>query len=74
MIFKHFALVAWLVNMRYYLLVEALLVGDFSKWPPMNVVLMFCTFGEIKHGENGENCINSNNKSTQKHKQALMLN
>ena len=25
-----------------------LLVGNFSEWPPMNVALMFYTFGEIK--------------------------
>ena len=28
-----------------------LLVGDFSKWPQMNVVFMFYTFGEIKQME-----------------------
>ena len=46
-------MVAWLVNMRHYLLVEALftIVGDFSKWPPVNVVLMFYTFGEIEQME-----------------------
>ena len=32
--------------MRHYLL-----VGNFSKWPPMNVVLMFYTFGEIEQME-----------------------
>ena len=28
-----------------------LIVGDFLKWPPMNVVLMFYTFWEIKQME-----------------------
>ena len=50
--------------MRHYLV-----VGDFSKWPPMNVVLMFYAFGEIKQMEKTELIY-----KVQKHKQALMLN
>ena len=55
--------------MRHYLLVEALftIVGDFSN-PPMNVALMFYTFGEIKQMENTALI------QSPKHKQALMLN
>ena len=38
--------------MRHYLLVEALFTSwRFLKWPPMNVVLMFYTFGEIEQME-----------------------
>ena len=39
--------------MRHDLLFEALftIVGDFSKWSPRNVVMMFYTFGEIKQME-----------------------
>ena len=51
MIFNHFD---WLPVSKYEALFVNrgidyyLLVDDFSKWPPMNVVLMFYTFGEIK--------------------------
>ena len=54
--------------MRHYLLVEAfLLVSDFSKWPPMNIVLMCYTFGEIREME-------KNALIHKVQKQALMLN
>ena len=49
--------------MRHYLL-----VGDFSKWPPVNVVLRFYTFGEIEQMEKTALI------QSPKHKQALMLN
>ena len=49
--------------MRHYLLVEAfLLVSDFSKWPPMNIVLMCYTFGEIREME--KKCINTQSPKT----------